>query len=108
MVQEGAKNKKKNKNKNKKNKNQSPSGQPDDQVAQQQPAPPAGSGQALAENDQPALLRPLTNGFKQNSNAALDGLAFEASHWMNYNLSAIQEAESKYQIYLASNNKVSL
>ena len=43
---------------------------------------------------------------KVNKNElVLKNLAAEASQYMTYNWSGIQEAESKYQIYLASQRK---
>ena len=48
---------------------------------------------------------PTTNHVNRNE-LVLKNLALEASQWTNYNWSAIQEAEAKYQIYLASQRKV--
>ena len=47
---------------------------------------------------------PNTNKVNKNE-LVLKNLAAEASQYMTYNFSAIQEAESKYQIYLASQRK---
>ena len=47
---------------------------------------------------------PNTNKVNKNE-LVLKNLAAEASQYMTYNWSGIQEAESKYQIYLASQRK---
>ena len=47
---------------------------------------------------------PNTNNVNKNE-LVLKHLAAEASQYMTYNWSGIQEAESKYQIYLASQRK---
>ena len=52
-----------------------------------------------------AVPTTTTNHVNRNE-LVLKNLAFEASQWTNYNWSAIQEAEAKYQIYLASQRKV--
>lgn len=116
MVQDGGK-KKKNKNRNKKKQNegeQAPQQHQEPRVAPfavpeiasiSTPPPPAS---VPAFEKKP--VNGMTNGFVKNTNinnheVVLKGLAAEASHWMNYNWSAIQDAEAKYQTYLAANKK---
>jgi len=108
MVQDGGK-KKKNKNKNKKKQQQNEAtSQPE---AEQQTSVPL---EVVAEPVKQHAPKPVTNNHVNavtNTNNVnkneliLKNLAAEASQWMNYNWSAIQEAESKYQIYLASQRK---
>ena len=103
MVQEGGK-KKKNKNKNKK-KNQV--AQNDHEHQRAPVAEPEPSGVQTPPPTNPT--KPLVNGIVTNpvnkEDAVLKNLAAEASHFMNYNYFAIQEAESRYQTYLAASRK---
>jgi len=117
MVQDGATGggkKKKNRNKNKKNKQQQQdenNSQPEieqqttsetlevvSQSATKQHAPNP------VTNNRVNSAVPNTNKVNKNE-LVLKNLAAEASQYMTYNWSGIQEAESKYQIYLASQRK---
>ena len=99
MVQDKKKKNKKNKNKNKSQNAAAPETPPEvsvpEQVVEQQPK-----------------VEPIVNGLNntsinQNDEAAvMKSLTAEASHWMTYNWPAIQDAEAKYQTYLANKRKV--
>lgn len=110
MVQEGGK-KKKNKNKNKKNKQQAEGGS-EQSVVETSPAPAAAAPTpAVPESSAPVVAKSETkvNGVTNTTykdKVILNNLVAEASQWMNYNWSAIQEAEVRYQTYLAQNAKV--
>ena len=95
MVQDKKKKNKKNKNKNKSQNAAAPETPPEVSVPEQQPK-----------------VEPIVNGLNntsinQNDEAAvMKSLTAEASHWMTYNWPAIQDAEAKYQTYLANKRKV--
>ena len=120
MVQEGGK-KKKNKNK-KKNKQ----GNQDDQQAQQQQhqqqaplavpdvEPETTNDFVVVPNPTPNNANKLVNGLVTNKvvtdfnckETMLKNLAMEAKQYYGYDWSMIQDAETKYQTYLAKKRKV--
>ena len=100
MVQDKKKKNKKNKNKNKNQANETP--------------PEVVAPQAEVASDIPKVEQPIVNGLTTNANqtiqndesSVIKSLTAEASHWMTYNWPAIQDAEAKYQTYLATKRKV--
>ena len=102
MVQDKKKKNKKNKNKNKNQANETP--------------PEVVAPQAEVASDIPKVEQPIVNGLTTNANqtiqndesSVIKSLTAEASHWMTYNWPAIQDAEAKYQTYLATKRKVHL
>lgn len=96
MVQDKKKKNKKNKNKNKNQANETPP-----EVVPQAAEVPA---------------EPIANGLTTNANqtiqndesSVMKSLTAEASQWTTYNWAAIQDAEAKYQTYLATKRKVHL
>ena len=95
MVQDKKKKNKKNKNKNKNQANETPPG-------------------VVPQAEVPA--EPIANGLTTNANqtiqndesSVMKSLTAEASQWTTYNWAAIQDAEAKYQTYLATKRKVHL
>ena len=96
MVQDGGK-KKKNKNKNKKKQQQN---QENNEVAVET-QPQQNEVSVVPEPVLSKPAQPLVNG-NANKVCNLTNLAYEAAQFSNYNWAAIQEAEERYQIYLAS------
>ena len=100
MVQDKKKKNKKNKNKNKNQANETP--------------PEVVAPQAEVASDIPKVEQPIVNGLTTNANqtiqndesSVMKSLTAEASQWTTYNWAAIQDAEAKYQTYLATKRKV--
>lgn len=92
MVQDKKKKNKKNKNKNKNQANETPP-------------------EVVPQTEVPA--EPIANGLTTNANqtiqndesSVMKSLTAEASQWTTYNWAAIQDAEAKYQTYLATKRK---
>ena len=99
---------KKKKNKKNKNKNKPQATQPE---TPPEVTPPA---EAVEDLQPPTKVVEIVNGVTtnqinnciNNEESAMKGLAAEASQWMTYNWAAIQDAEAKYQTYLATSKKV--
>jgi hypothetical protein len=134
MVQEGGAaaaggggGKKKNKNKKNKNKNKNQqnqlanNGSLNQQQSQAQPEAHAGDHQApVPEPVVPQPVKPTSQAPTKKvvstpkvvaapnyEEQKMKNLIAEASQWSNYNWSAIQDAEAKYQSYLATQRKTS-
>ena len=93
MVQDKKKKNKKNKNKNKNQANETP---PEVVPQAEVPAEPIANGLTTNANQT----------IQNDESSVMKSLTAEASQWTTYNWAAIQDAEAKYQTYLATKRKV--